>query len=246
MATRKTPAAKRGKVKTAPPKRAKPAAKEAGTGKRANQSNQSDKSPRTGLTPKQHRFVHEYSVDMNGTQAAIRAGYSAKTAGSQAERLLKNVDVAKAVAEEQERTAEKIGVTKEMIIDELRKIAFADLRKAVTWGPRQVTREEVDGVQVVSSGVTLVDSVDLDDDTAAAVAEVGNTRDGVKIKLHDKQRALADLAKMLGFMVEKHELTGKNGGPLETRSNEMTPEQRREEIKRLLAENPALIQHVNP
>jgi len=215
-------------------------------GKRHRQSNQSDKSPRTGLTPKQQRFVHEYLIDANGKQAAIRTGYSEKTAAVQASRLLTNVNVAAAVKSGQAKTAEKLEITKEMIVDELRKIAFADLRKAVLWGPKQVTRTEVGGVQVVSSGVTLVDSSDLDDDTAAAVAEVGNTRDGVKIKFHDKKGALADLAKMLGFMVEKHEHTGKNGGPIETRSNEMTPEQRRDEIKRLLAENPALIQHVNP
>jgi hypothetical protein len=54
------------------------------------------------------------------------------------------------------------------------------------------------------------------------------------------------LGKHLKLFTDKVELTGKNGGPLETRSNEMTPEQRRDEIKRLLAENPGLIQHVNP
>lgn len=42
------------------------------------------------------------------------------------------------------------------------------------------------------------------------------------------------------------QVTGKDGAPIEVRTNEMTPEQRRDEIKRLLAENPALIQHVNP
>ncbi len=48
------------------------------------------------LTPKQARFVEEYFVDLNATQAAIRAGYSAKTAYSQGERLLRNVEVAAA------------------------------------------------------------------------------------------------------------------------------------------------------
>jgi phage terminase small subunit len=44
-----------------------------------------------GLTPKQQRFVAEYLVDLNGKQAAIRTGYSAKTAEQQASRLLSNV-----------------------------------------------------------------------------------------------------------------------------------------------------------
>ena len=50
-----------------------------------------------GLTPKQARFVEEYLVDLNATQAAIRAGYSNKTAYSQGQRLLKKVDVAAAI-----------------------------------------------------------------------------------------------------------------------------------------------------
>lgn len=192
------------------------------------------KNPRTGLTLKQQRFVAEYLKDLNGKQAAIRSGYSQKTAESQASRLLSNANVAAAVAAGQAKTAEKLEVTKEMIVDELRKIAFADLRKAVAWGPRQ--HKELDGT--VSNGVTLIDSDELDDDTAAAVAEVGNTREGVKIKLHDKKGALVDLAKMLGFMVEKHEHTGKDGAPLVPA--EMTPEQRRDEIRKLLTEQPQL------
>ncbi len=51
------------------------------------------------LTPRQARFVEEYLLDLNATQAAIRAGYSKKTAYSQGERLLRNVEVAAAVAE---------------------------------------------------------------------------------------------------------------------------------------------------
>jgi phage terminase small subunit len=59
------------------------------------------------LTPKQAAFVREYLVDHNGTQAAIRAGYSAKTAASQAERLLRNVDIRAAVDAAQTKIAEK-------------------------------------------------------------------------------------------------------------------------------------------
>lgn len=222
MAVKKKPARRKAKR---PSKRAPDSAR---------QTNQSDKNKRTGLTPKQARFVAEYLIDSNATQAAIRSGYSPKTAQKQGSRLLSNADVAAAVKAGQAKTAEKLEVTKEMIVDELRKIAFADLRKAVAWGPRQ--HKELDGT--VSNGVTLIDSDELDDDTAAAVAEVGNTREGVKIKLHDKKGALVDLAKMLGFMVEKHEHTGKDGAPLVPA--EMTPDQRRDEIRKLLTEQPQL------
>ena len=50
------------------------------------------------LTPKQHRFVTEYLVDLNASQAALRAGYSPRTAPQQGSRLLKNVEVQAAIA----------------------------------------------------------------------------------------------------------------------------------------------------
>ena len=60
------------------------------------------------LTPKQQRFVEEYLIDLNATQAAIRAGYSEKFAGTNADKLLKNTNVAQAIqaakAEREERT----------------------------------------------------------------------------------------------------------------------------------------------
>ena len=49
------------------------------------------------MTPKQQRFIHEYLADCNGTQAAIRAGYSRKTAGAIAEKLLKKAEIRKAI-----------------------------------------------------------------------------------------------------------------------------------------------------
>lgn len=71
------------------------------------------------LTPKQARFVAEYLVDLNATQAAIRAGYSAKTAQEQSSRLLSNVIIAKAVAANQAKIAKKVEVTVESLAGEL-------------------------------------------------------------------------------------------------------------------------------
>ena len=64
-----------------------------------------------GLTPKQKAFVDEYLVDLNATQAAIRAGYSAKTAAQQSSRLLINVNIAQAIAEAQAKRAAKTART---------------------------------------------------------------------------------------------------------------------------------------
>lgn len=144
------------------------------------------------LTPKQERFVAEYLVDLNATQAAIRAGYSAKTAQEQGSRLLSNVMVAAAIKAKQVELAAKHDVTVERIIAELARIGFSDMRKLMTWGP---------------DGVKLKSSDELSDDEALAIAEVSETttKDGgsLKLKVHDKRAALVDLGKHLGMFVDR-------------------------------------------
>jgi phage terminase small subunit len=71
------------------------------------------------MTPKQQRFVQEYLIDLNATQAAIRAGYSAKTATEQGSRLLTIVHVADAIAAGQRESAAKAGITRERILQGL-------------------------------------------------------------------------------------------------------------------------------
>jgi phage terminase small subunit len=68
------------------------------------------------LTPKQETFAQEYLVDLNATQAAIRAGYSARTAGSQGERLLKHVEISARVAELQAARAQRVEVTQDYVL----------------------------------------------------------------------------------------------------------------------------------
>ncbi len=68
------------------------------------------------MTDKRARFVDEYLVDLNATQAATRAGYSEKTAYSQGQRLLKDVEVAKAIAERQAERAERVRVTADDVL----------------------------------------------------------------------------------------------------------------------------------
>jgi phage terminase small subunit len=79
------------------------------------------------VTPKAERFVQEYLIDLNATQAAIRAGYSAKTANEQASRLLTNVSVRSAVEAAQKARAEKTGIDAEWVLRRLHDDATADL-----------------------------------------------------------------------------------------------------------------------
>ena len=68
------------------------------------------------LTPKQARFVEEYQIDLNATQAAIRAGYSAKTAEQQGPRLLGNVGVAAAIQAAQTEISERTEITVDEVV----------------------------------------------------------------------------------------------------------------------------------
>lgn len=78
------------------------------------------------LTDKQQRFVAEYLIDLNATQAAIRAGYAAKTANREGSRLLSNVDIADAVAAGAQKRVQKAEVTAQDVIDGLYREAIRE------------------------------------------------------------------------------------------------------------------------
>ncbi len=164
------------------------------------------------LLPKQKRFVDEYLVDLNGTQAAIRAGYSKRTAHVQASRLLKDAKVARAVEMGRAKLSLKAGVTAEEVIAELKKIGFSNMKSFI---------------RISKAGEPYVDLSSLTDEQAAALSETavedfteGRGEDArevrrVRIKLHDKKGALDSLCKHLGlFAADKHEVTGPGGQPI--------------------------------
>ncbi len=78
---------------------------------------------KASLTPKQTRFVEEYLADLNATQAAIRAGYSAKTANEQGSQLLAKLSVRQAVAEAQAIRSKRTAITQDEVIQGLKKEA---------------------------------------------------------------------------------------------------------------------------
>ena len=83
------------------------------------------------LTQRQQRFVEEYLVDLNGTQAAIRAGYSAHTANEQAARLLANVSVRSAIERGKSEVAVRTGASVDELVSRMRQIILADPRELV-------------------------------------------------------------------------------------------------------------------
>lgn len=146
------------------------------------------------LTDKQKRFVQEYLVDLNATQAAARAGYSARTANEQGARLLAKDSVRQAVRQGQERISRKLEITRERVLREYARLAFFDPRRLFEQDgrPRDINQ--------------------LDEDTAAALAglDVLETYEGTgedrrlagctkKYKLANKLGALDSLGKHLGL-----------------------------------------------
>jgi phage terminase small subunit len=180
------------------------------------------------LTAKQETFVREYLVDLNATQAAIRAGYAAKDADVQGPRLLGNVGIAAAIEKAMDERSARTEITADKVLAELAKIGFADIRRAVRWySQTNVAAIDTDADMAALAGegelrfavanqVELVSSDEIDDETAAAISEIGQSSTGaLKVKFHDKRAALVDIGRHLGMFKERVELTGKDGGPMQ-------------------------------
>lgn len=139
------------------------------------------------LTAKQARFVEEYLVDLNASAAARRAGYSQKTAEWIGPQLLTKSHVQEYLQSAQRERSARTGITADRVIAEIAKVAFADPRKVMSWGP---------------GGVELKDSESLTDADAAIISEVSESISqsgtSVKVKLHSKLDALEKLAKHVG------------------------------------------------
>lgn len=140
------------------------------------------------LTEKQRRFVEEYLIDLNATQAAIRAGYSVKTAAViGAENLIKpNIsnEISKAMAERSKRT----GVTADRVIEELAKIGFINISDVVDLKTGKV----LSGAQ--KEDLACIQSVKVKE------TEFGKDRE---VKFYDKKSALELLGKHLGLFTDR-------------------------------------------
>lgn len=145
------------------------------------------------LSPKQAAFVTEYLIDLNATQAAIRAGYSEKTAYRIGSELLQKTSVREAIEKAQAKRTERTEITADRVVTELAKIAFADPRDLMEWG---------------QNGLVLKDCRIIPDAAAAAVAEVSEGKDGMKLKKLDKLKALELLGRHLGMFTDKVEMSG--------------------------------------
>ena len=146
------------------------------------------------MTKKQKRFVEEYLIDLNATQAAIRAGYSPDTAGSIGGENLQKPEIANAIAKAMAERSKRTGINQDRVLQELAKIAF------------------VNATEVIDPETATVKEDALPEDTAAIQSVKVKTfgEDGLEreIKMADKLKALELLGKHMGMFKEKVELSG--------------------------------------
>ena len=145
------------------------------------------------MTKKQKRFAEEYLIDLNATQAAIRAGYSPETAGSIGAENLKKPEIKskidKAMAERSRRT----GINQDRVLQELARIGFAKIPDVVDPETAEIRTDASD------DDLACIQSIKIKPN------EFGKERE---VKLYDKKSALVDLGKHLGLFKDKVELTG--------------------------------------
>lgn len=149
------------------------------------------------LTDKRQRFVLEYLIDFNATRAAKDSGYSAKTAYSQGQRLLKDVEIQRALQIAIAARSERTEVTADEVVKELAYILRGRITDVLDWN---------------ESGINLKPSDDLSDAALAGISEVKELMgaDGmstIQVKRYDKIRAAELLGKHLGMFVEKADIT---------------------------------------
>lgn len=150
------------------------------------------------LTDMQAAFVAHYVICLDATKAAKKAGYSEKTAGNQGSALLGNPGVRAEIERRMKSRAKRLEITGENVLRELARIGFSDLRNVADWHP--------------DTGVTVRPADDVDEDSAAAISEVSETRQvirgrggdesvnsKIKVKLHDKVKALDLIGRHIGL-----------------------------------------------
>lgn len=145
------------------------------------------------MTKKQKRFVEEYLIDLNATQAAIRAGYSPDTAGSIGAENLKKPEIKSRIDKEMAERSRRTGINQDRVLQELARIGFAKITDVVDPETAKIKTDASD------DDLACIQSIKIKPN------EFGTERE---VKLYDKKSALVDLGKHLGLFKDKLELNG--------------------------------------
>ena len=186
------------------------------------------------LPPMRRRFVNEYLKDLNATQAAVRAGYSERSAYTQGPRLLSDPAVKAAIDAAIERRNKRLELSQDKVVRELVKIGMADIKDYLSYRTAKTMVDMTDDGEPVIDYAPVIDLVPSEDVDGTLIQEVSISQRGVfSFKLADKMKALELLARHLGMLNDRVQLAGNVdlSNPLEGLTTE--------ELRRLIAEEEA-------
>ena len=161
------------------------------------------------LNDRQKRFVEEYLVDLNATQAAIRAGYKGKNARAMGAENLTKPDIAGAIQQAMIERQKRVEITQDMVLKELAKVAFSNGSDFAQVVCREMPVDIVDeegNIQTVTRLQQVVETKDTTTiplDKRAAISLIKQGRNGIEVVSYDKLKALELLGKHLGMFDSK-------------------------------------------
>lgn len=149
------------------------------------------------MTKKQKRFVEEYLIDLNATQAAIRAGYSPKAAYSIGSENLRKPEIRACIEKAMAERSKRTGINQDRIIIELAKIGLLNPKNLINFDEATVKEEATE-------------------EDLAAISSIRVKRfptkygEGVEreVKMYDKTKALELLGRHFGMFKDKVEVSG--------------------------------------
>lgn len=182
------------------------------------------------LIAKQKRFCEEYIIDLNGTQAAIRAGYASNSANEQAARMLAKDSIQEYIQQLKADRSRRTEITADRVLQELAAVAFAkidDFLKVeeithIEYVPVNEPAESEDDedseaessmttkpVERKYKVVNIYETEKVDRGKLPAIASIKQTKDGIELKTHDKIKSLELLGRHLGMWNDKLDLSTK-------------------------------------
>lgn len=178
------------------------------------------------LNEKQKRFCDEYLIDLNATQAAIRAGYKPKYVNKNVHKILDNPNVQEYLEKRMKDREERTEITQDDVVREIAAIAFSNpsdffkiIDRPITAGGIPVLDEN--GNPKTYKDVEFVNTDNLSPESKKAIAGIKQGSNGLEVKLNDKLKALELLGRHLGMFKDKIEVKGEINNPYK----ELTTEQ---------------------
>lgn len=152
------------------------------------------------MTNKQKTFIEEYLIDLNATQAAIRAGYSKNSAETIGFENLKKPKIANEIEKRMKERERRTEITQDRVLTELAKIGFADV---------------TDFLSIEHDEVKIKSTTEIPTHKLGAIAAVKEGTKGIEIKLNDKGKALELIGRHLGMWTDRIDVNVKTSEKLD-------------------------------